>query len=197
MLSSTRNFVRTMGAKMSTAVAAAPEKYAGSVQAMHWLSGGAMMGAVGSVIYCQQTKDKSIKGKLMHFHKSCGTLALFLIAPRLIFRVVTKAPKALSDNAIEKALTTAAHAALYALAIFLPVSGAAMGYYGGKGLPFFFTTIPGAEKADGSIAKPAYKWHKLAGQAIEYLVPLHVGAAFLHVFKGQKIFARIIPGLGK
>lgn len=182
---------------MSTAAVAVPEKYPLSVQALHWMSGGAMLGAVGSVIYCQQTKDKSIKGKLMHFHKSCGTLALFLIGPRLIFRLATKAPAHLGGNAIEKLAGTVTHLALYGLAIFLPISGAAMGYFGGKGLPFFFTTIPGAEKADGSIAKPAYQYHKLAGQAIEYLVPLHVGAAFLHAFKGQKIFARIIPGLGK
>ena len=28
----------------------------------------------------------------------------------------------------------------------LPITGIMMGYAGGKGLPFFFTTIPGADK---------------------------------------------------
>ncbi|KAJ1466991.1 hypothetical protein T484DRAFT_1860109, partial [Baffinella frigidus] len=45
----------------------------------------------------------------------------------------------------------------------MPVSGIAMGYYGGKGLPFFWTTLPGAEKANGAIAKQAYWWHKNIG----------------------------------
>jgi cytochrome b561 len=43
--------------------------------------------------------------------------------------------------------------------IIMPASGIAMGYYGGKGLPFFGTTIPGVVKTDenkmrtGEIAK--------------------------------------------
>ena len=41
----------------------------------------------------------------------------------------------------------------------MPVTGIAMGYYGGNGLPFFFTTVPGIVKTDdnkataGAIAK--------------------------------------------
>jgi cytochrome b561 len=68
-----------------------------------------------------------------------------------------------------------------------------MGYYGGKGLPFFFTTIKGAETARPDIAKQAYSNHKLAGQIFEYLVPLHVAGAAFHVLKGQKILSRILP----
>jgi len=116
-----------------------------------------------------------------------------LIAPRLIMRFVSKSPAHLPGSAIEKYAADAAHWALYGLAIFLPVSGVAMGYFGGKGLPFFFTTIPGASKADGSIAKPAYQYHKLAGQALEYMIPLHVGAALFHAARGHKIFSRILP----
>lgn len=40
------------------------------------------------------------------------------------------------------------HAAAYGLMTVMPVTGIAMGYYGGKGLPFFFTTIPGAQGED-------------------------------------------------
>lgn len=54
---------------------------------------------------------------------------------------------------IEHAAGTAGHYALYAFMTIMPASGIAMGYYGGKGLPFFYTTIPGAEKTNGAIAK--------------------------------------------
>lgn len=43
--------------------------------------------------------------------------------------------------------------------VIMPASGIAMGYYGGKGLPFFGTTIPGIVKTEenkqssGEIAK--------------------------------------------
>ena len=45
----------------------------------------------------------------------------------------------------------------------MPATGIAMGYYGGKGLPFFFTTLPGVVKTDenkastGNIAKRVSK----------------------------------------
>ena len=49
-----------------------------------------------------------------------------------------------------------------------------MGYYGGKGIPFYgYYTIPGAETPNGSIAKNAFKYHKLVGQAFESLIPIH------------------------
>lgn len=35
----------------------------------------------------------------------------------------------------------------------MPVTGVAMGYYGGKGLPFFNRTIAGASTPNGAIAK--------------------------------------------
>jgi 1,2-dihydroxy-3-keto-5-methylthiopentene dioxygenase len=43
--------------------------------------------------------------------------------------------------------------------LIMPASGIAMGYYGGKGLPFFGVTLPGVVKTDenkkstGEIAK--------------------------------------------
>ena len=48
--------------------------------------------------------------------------------------------------------------------IALPSTGVAMGYFGGKGLPFFGTHIPGKpvkEEGDGAIAKNAFKAHKV------------------------------------
>lgn len=45
----------------------------------------------------------------------------------------------------------------------------------------------------GQIAKWSFKTHKWAGQAFQYLVPLHAGAAFYHRFKGQWIFERVNP----
>ena len=68
-----------------------------------------------------------------------------------------------------------------------------MGYYGGKGLPFFGYAIPGATQPNPEIAKNAFGVHKAAGRFFEYLVPLHVGAASMHALRGHAIFARINP----
>ena len=76
--------------------------------------------------------------------------------------------------------------------IFMPVSGVSMGYFGGKGIPFFgITHIKGADEPKGDIAKWSFQNHKLAGQALTYLVPIHIGAVGFHYFKGQNLLRRM------
>lgn len=47
---------------------------------------------------------------------------------------------------------SASHLALYGFMTIMPATGIAMGMYGGKGLPFFWTTIPGFEQKNGKLA---------------------------------------------
>ena len=68
-----------------------------------------------------------------------------------------------------------------------------MGYYGGKGLPFFGYKISGAEVPNKQIASNAFKRHKNVGELLTYFLPLHVGAVGFHFFKGQNILKRILP----
>ena len=73
-----------------------------------------------------------------------------------------------------------------------------MGYYGGKGLPFFSQTLVATDDGkarDGSVAKQAFSIHKTAGTYGKFLIPLHVGGAGYHVLRGDAIWARIVPGL--
>lgn len=161
---------------------------------MHWGSGLTMMGCIGSALAAQQTKGKK-KGDLMFIHKSLGTLAGLLLAPRLLVRLASssKLPAHVPGATWEIWAGHASHFALYAFTIVMPISGIAMGYFGGKGLPLFFTTIPGAEKANGAVAKQAFGIHKQAGQLLEYMVPLHVGAiGFQLAVKGRNILPRMI-----
>ena len=48
--------------------------------------------------------------------------------------------------------SNASHIALYGFMTIMPATGIAMGMYGGKGLPFFWTTIPGFENKNGKLA---------------------------------------------
>ena len=77
----------------------------------------------------------------------------------------------------------------------LPFSGIMMGYFGGAGLPFFVTTIPGAkgEAKNKGMAGQAFRIHKFFGQLFEYLIPIHVGAVAVHAMKGHSLFARMLP----
>ena len=77
--------------------------------------------------------------------------------------------------------------------IGMPATGIAMGYFGGKGLPFFYTTLPGAAEKNGKVAGQAFKIHKTMGTYGKYLIPLHIGAAGQHALRGHSIFYRINP----
>ena len=78
--------------------------------------------------------------------------------------------------------------------VFMPTTGILMGIFGGKGIPFFnFGTIPGVKKPVKVIAANSFKTHKFAGQVMEYVIPLHVGAVGYHkVVEGKNILTRII-----
>jgi cytochrome b561 len=177
----------------SSAKAGDDEKYSGAMQAMHWAMGGSVVACVGLVNVAQFYKGKE-KMNIMFYHKSFGLLAAGLIAPRILLRFASKIPAPVSGNAVEVFAAKAGHAALYAFMIFMPATGVAMGYFGGKGLPFFTTTIPGAEKPDGKIAKQTFELHSKVGHYAQYLIPAHVGAVGFHfLVKGKNILPRMLP----
>lgn len=129
----------------------------------------------------------------MFYHKSSGLLMLGAIIARTGIALVSRAPPALPNPNLINLAGKWSHRTFYALMWFMPISGIVMGYYGGRGLPFFWTTIPGAKKADPSISKPAWLWHKRAGQVLEVLIPIHLGGVLFHSLKGQSVIARINP----
>ncbi len=118
-----------------------------------------------------------------------------MVPVRIAIRLSSKLPAAIPGPAWEHFAATAMHYSQYALMVGLPASGVAMGYFGGKGLPFFGIQIPGASKEyqRPDIVKNAFWFHKNAGQVFEYLTLAHVGAAGFHAVKGTKIFSRINP----
>ena len=176
--------------------------YSITASAFHWAVAMPLVGAIGTVLKAQQA-PKEEKGKWMWRHKSLGLLTGMIVAPRLAYRLFN--PPAYNVLELQGAATwekmaaKASHYFLYAFMIVMPASGIAMGYYGGKGLPFFYTTLPGIVKTEenkassGSIAKNSFSIHKTLGTYGKFVVPVHVGASFMHYFKGQAIFTRINP----
>ncbi len=172
--------------------------YSGAVQLMHWSMGGSVLGCFAYVNMAQQTKDKKLKMDYMFMHKSFGTLAAGLLMPRLIFRMTSKSAGQISQELWVRALAGISHLSMYGFLILMPLSGVAMGWFGGKGLPFFNTTIPGAQgdAKDGKLAGRAFKVHKQFGWYMELLFMGHIGGVAFHALRGEAIFARILP-LGK
>lgn len=170
--------------------------YSRMAGAFHWLAAFPMIGCVASVLQAQQA-PKEEKGALMHRHKSLGLLSGMIVFPRFAYRILNRGAykvEHLAGNAgWENTLGSLSHYALYGFMVIMPASGIAMGYYGGKGLPFFGTTFAGSSTPNGAIAKNSFFVHKQLGTYGKFLVPLHVGASGWHFARGQTIFARINP----
>jgi cytochrome b561 len=177
--------------------------YSKGASAFHWLAAAPIIGCIGTVLAAQNA-PKEEKGKWMHRHKSLGLLTGMIIAPRFAYRLISsqsyRVQHLVGNKAWENTAGDASHLALYGFMTIMPATGIAMGYYGGKGLPFFGTTFTGSvpanddeKKANGQIAKSAFWYHKQLGTYGKYLVPLHVGAAVSHSARGQAIFSRINP----
>ena len=172
------------------AASALEQQYAAPLRYLHWLIAGGTLGAFATVQLAQRSKGKE-KGDYMFLHKSLGLLVLGLTAPRLLLRVTTKIPSAVPGSFVEQTAASAGHALMYAFLIGMPASGFVMGYFGGKGLPFFTTVIPGASQSDGKLAGRAFKLHKQMGYYYQLFVPAHVGAVGVHALKGQNIMRRM------
>mmetsp|Transcript_18539 Transcript_18539/g.33579 ORF Transcript_18539/g.33579 Transcript_18539/m.33579 type:complete len:189 (-) Transcript_18539:202-768(-) len=168
----------------------------------HWLAALPMLGCVGSVLKAQEA-PKEEKGTWMHRHKSLGLLTGMIVFPRFAYRIFNASKFRLESlrgsGSVETSLGNAAHYALYGFMGIMPISGIAMGYYGGKGLPFFSTSFAGVvhtdetKKANLAIAKQSFQIHKQIGTYGKFLIPLHVAGGLQHWARGQAIFARINP----
>jgi len=185
--------------------AVAKTTYSGAASAMHWIVAAPLIGSIGCVLKAQQS-PKEEKGKWMWRHKSLGLLTGMVVLPRVGYRVLSsaayKVQPLVGNAAWENTAGHAGHYALYGFMTIMPATGILMGYYGGKGLPFFNTTISGAvvpdgdektKKRYGQIAKRSFQFHKQIGVYGKYLVPVHAGAAVYHYGRGQAIFRRINP----
>jgi cytochrome b561 len=158
--------------------------YSPATAVLHWVSAGAIIGAVGTVVVSKNIKDKQTKERLMFYHKSFGLLTGVLLIPRIAFALITPRPSAGPSAVV--------HVLLYGLTAVLAVSGFAMGYFGGKGLPFFVGTIPGAAVPSKDTAGSAYSIHKLVGSYGKFLIPVHVAGVSAQTARGNDVLSRMI-----
>ena len=152
---------------------------------MHTFYGAGFLTCLGTVLASQQTTGPTFlgtkgqtKGTLMMIHKSTAVVLTVLVVPRVLLRAMTAAPKALPGAFPEHLLANLSHVAMYGAMIAMPATGIAMGWFGGKGVPFYglytFPGKPDKTKEDGQFAGTMFKWHKWLGSFLWYLVPLHV-----------------------
>ena len=136
--------MRSAMRSLSTGAQAIEEQYARPLQWVHWLTAAGTITIIGTAKASQWTTGPTFlgtkgqtKGTLMTVHKSTAVLMTALFVPRVLLKAVTKAPAALEGSFLEQMAAKIGHASLYGFMAFMPATGIAMGYYGGKGVPFY------------------------------------------------------------
>jgi cytochrome b561 len=128
--------------------------------------------------------DPGERFELTQIHKSIGIAILALTALRLCLRGLTRVPK--SEPAARPLLfaAKAAHAALYALLLLMPLSGWLMATTTPVRVPtlvFGLFALPYPLLPNLATYNLAHAAHVVLGSLLAFLVILHVGAALVHM----------------
>eukprot|EP00930_Biecheleria_cincta_P001833 TRINITY_DN102921_c0_g1_i1.p1 TRINITY_DN102921_c0_g1~~TRINITY_DN102921_c0_g1_i1.p1 ORF type:complete len:251 (-),score=22.01 TRINITY_DN102921_c0_g1_i1:175-927(-) len=141
-------------------------------------------------------------GQLMFYHKSLGLLVTCLAVHWTYVRLTAKMPPDLPGSPsiptqLHDVQRTFKKAVWYILHVVVPIlglTGLCMGYYGGKGVPFFFgILIPGKTEPNAAVAKPSHDIHVTLGKLLCGLIFLHVSGSTLAWLEGQPVVKRMVP----
>ncbi|MCX8997863.1 cytochrome b [Rhizobiaceae bacterium BDR2-2] len=139
---------------------------------------------------------------LINLHFVLGMIVLFLVIPRLLWRIFNVEPEEAPGSRVEHILSKLAHWGLYALMIVMPLTG----YLGTSGPPINFylfemTKFPNTAlfqwlQLDWATFEPIVDViHHFVGKWIAwFVVLLHIAAAFYHHFvRHDTVLIRMLP----
>lgn len=172
----------------------------------HWTTAAAFIGAYAIVYYVIWFMDDTAPESLpyLNIHWVLGLLVGALVLPRLIWRLFNVQPEEVSTSRAEHLLAQAAHAALYALMMVMPLTG-----YIGTDAPtnFGLFTVPSFRETAAfewisrtfavdweTFEPPVDAIHHFVGKWIAWLVVgLHVAAAlFHHLVRRDAVLSRML-----
>ena len=137
-----------------------------------------------------------MKLDLFVWHKSTGMLILVLMLARLAWRLANRAPSLPRETpAWERGAARASHAALYALAIALPLSGWVINSAGAVPFSvFWLVPLPAIVGPDEQVEALAKLAHFSLLLALCLVLAVHIGAALRHhLVKRNDVLLRMLP----
>ena len=169
-------------------------KYPLSMRIYHWLVF-AMVVTMISVGYSMSGLEVSDeKWQIYYMHKSSGLLLFVIMLARIYNRLKSKIPTLpKSVSVFDAKIAHIVHYLLYIVLLIIPISGMLMSVFGGRGLPFFFTTFLKGVTRQENISGAFWIVHTKLPIILMILVGLHVIGSFKHlIIEKVNIFKRII-----
>lgn len=172
-------------------------RYGAVAIALHWLVAVAVVANFPLGLYMAELPESPRKVELAAYHKWIGATVFALMAVRLGWRLAQRPPPLPpAMPAWQQRAAAAAHWALYALLVAIPLSGWL--YSSAAGVPTVYLglwRLPDGVGADETLAAALKLAHQTLSFGLLALVIVHVAAALKHHFVDRDgLLARMLPG---
>ncbi len=165
----------------------------------HWTIALLFLAQLALGYFLSRDIDPVLQFNLFQYHKSIGFLVLALAAPRFIWSVFSRKPRALDGGGMASRLAArSAHAALLFLTLAVPLAGWAVASTSPLQIPsyvFDLVVVPGLPMAISDQAEAFWtEVHATLAYLAAVIVVLHVAAALWHHFvRKDPTLRRMIP----
>ena len=158
-----------------------PNRYHPTTVFFHWLIFVLFAAALAFIEYRGYLpKGDLLKKSLRNWHMLAGQLAFLFVLFRVVARLRFAAPAAVSGPRWQALSAKAVHGLLYAVMFALPISGVLFTQAGGREVEFFGWVWPTLIAPDAGLKASIKDLHGLFGNAVYFLVGLHVLGALWH-----------------
>jgi len=176
------------------------ERYALIQRLLHWIIAFLVLGALagGWIIHEFKAKDfpKGVYSQIYDLHKAVGFIVLMLMVCRIFTRVIYGAPTPHPGLANwQRVASNIVHFGFYALLIVQPILGIIGVWTFPAPIPILDTLIDNPLTKDRALSSTVFDLHEIVGKILIALAVLHIGGAFMHIFKRDGVFRRM--GFGK
>jgi cytochrome b561 len=172
------------------------ESWSAPAKLFHWLMALLNFAQIALGLIAVSMRISPAKLNLFVWHKSLGMLILALLALRLLWRLMYKAPELPWEMPLwERAAAQLSHFMLYALMIALPLTGWVVSSASNVPFKIFWTLpLPAITAPDKAVADLFATVHGWLVTLLALVLVAHVGAALRHHYvKKDTVLTRMLP----
>jgi cytochrome b561 len=172
------------------------DRYGRVAVGLHWLIAVLILGQIAFGWFLEEIpRGTPMRGFYVNLHKSTGLTIALLIVFRVGWRLAHRPPQLPSFvPAWERVASGVTHLALYTCMLVMPLSGYIASNFSKYGVKLFnVIVLPPWGIDDKGIYAVFNTTHVATSYVFVGLIALHVIAAIRHAFRGDGVFARMLP----